>query len=158
MKQSPSQERIQENMQEGRFSKHGFLGEDQRAFEEIIREDGEVLASLGIPAKALADRLGQLTQEGLKGLGEWMSFEGFDIRVDEYMGKIPCPYRDHRAAKRMTTIKNSQGGEMTYTDLGVHLIGHHGFFQGKGSEYRLEPAELIKFLGLRPEATPQEIE
>lgn len=153
MKQTPSEERIQQNMQEGRFSRDGFLGEDNRSFEQIITEDAQVLLALGVTTEQLAARLSLLTQEGLKGMGEWVLSQGFDIKVDEYMGKIPCPYRDHRAAKRQTTLKNSQGDTLCYTDLGVHLIEKHGFFQGKGSEYRLEPALLARFLGLAaPEA------
>jgi hypothetical protein len=33
-----------------------------------------------------------------------------------------------------------------FTDLQIHLIEKHGFYQGKGSSYRLEPAELAEIL------------
>jgi hypothetical protein len=36
--------------------------------------------------------------------------------------------------------------EITYTLLNSHLIGEHGFYEGKGSPFRLEPRELIDIL------------
>ena len=62
------------------------------------------------------------------------------------MGRISCPFRDHRAAKRNTLARDRAGRQMAWTDLSVHLIGAHGFFQGSGSPYRLEPGALAEFL------------
>jgi hypothetical protein len=33
-----------------------------------------------------------------------------------------------------------------WSDLSIHLIGAHGFFEGRGSFFRLEPAELVAIL------------
>jgi hypothetical protein len=32
---------------------------------------------------------------------------------------------------------------MHWSDLNIHLIAKHGFFEGKGSAFRIEPKELI---------------
>ncbi len=42
---------------------------------------------------------------------------------------------------------------MRWTDLSIHLIETHAFFQGKGSAFRLEPAELAAFLKLPAKET-----
>jgi hypothetical protein len=38
--------------------------------------------------------------------------------------------------------------EIDYTPISIHLIREHGFYQGKGSLYRLDPEEVAKFLEL----------
>jgi hypothetical protein len=30
-----------------------------------------------------------------------------------------------------------------WSDLNIHLIAEHGFFEGKGSSFRIEPARLV---------------
>jgi hypothetical protein len=41
-------------------------------------------------------------------------------------------------------VKDPDGNDLlTYTPLDAHLIAAHGFFEGKGSPYRIEPADLI---------------
>lgn len=37
---------------------------------------------------------------------------------------------------------------MHFTPLDAHLIAEHGFFEGKGSPYRIEPKELISLYRL----------
>ncbi|MBU1535256.1 hypothetical protein KKF84_08035, partial [Myxococcota bacterium] len=36
--------------------------------------------------------------------------------------------------------------QITYTDLSIHLIAHHGFYQGRGAHFRLDPAHLVDVL------------
>jgi hypothetical protein len=37
------------------------------------------------------------------------------------------------------------GKRLRFTVLGWHLIQAHGFFQGKGSPFRIEPVDLNEF-------------
>ncbi|NLC31931.1 MAG: hypothetical protein GX781_01365 [Clostridiales bacterium] len=150
MKENPRDEMLQRDMREGRLSKDGFLGDDDRDIQEIISDDEAVLATVGITAAKIADTMRALTQEGLKGMGEECPVGDYMIKVEEYMGFMGCPFKDgFRQAKRNTTIRNQNGKTMIWTDVNIHLIGAHGFFQGKGAEYRLEPMELIEFLELK---------
>jgi hypothetical protein len=32
----------------------------------------------------------------------------------------------------------------------IHLIDSHGFYEGKGSPFRLEPAALVEILDIQP--------
>ena len=84
----------------------------------------------------------ELRDAGMAGLGEFLDVAPhFEVRVDSVRGKLPCPFGDPGIfPKTNTTVRNKRlGREITYTDLHIHLIGSHGFYEGKGSPFRLEP-------------------
>ncbi len=150
MKPNPKDQAIMENLEGGRLSKEGFLGEDPRPLQEIIREDLAELEARGLTAQQLAARMRELTKQGLEGMGNPMDSQGYRLTVEDYMGRIACPFRDgRRMAKRTTIAQHLETGALSqWTDMSIHLIEAHGFFQGIGSPYRLEPMELADFLGL----------
>ncbi|HPJ02981.1 MAG TPA: hypothetical protein PKU80_09100 [Candidatus Limiplasma sp.] len=151
MKQSPELAQIQANMMPGALSAHGFIGEDSRNLIDIIQSDLEALQQLGITQEALADKMQEITDIGAKGLGRPESMdEHFEIAVEDYKGEIPCPFKDKaKANKRQTHVRRlDTGATIRWTDLNIHMIREHGFFEGYGSPYRLAPAELVKFLGM----------
>ncbi len=149
MKQNPKDSPVQESLRAGILARDGFLGEDARPFPQIIQDDADTLAALDITPAEVAQAMRRLTGLGIDSNGAAKA-DGFKIVVDEYMGRIGCPFRDHRAAKRNTTVTDLKTGRsMAWSDLSIHLIAEHGFFQGKGSAYRLEPPELADFLKLK---------
>jgi hypothetical protein len=86
---------------------------------------------------------------GMRGLGEFISIEPhFEVRVDSVRGKLPCPFGDPGIfPKTNITVRNLEKNEdITYTDLHIHLIGSHGFYEGKGSVFRLDPKSLVDAL------------
>jgi len=40
------------------------------------------------------------------------------------------------------------GEEIRWTELQIHLIEAHGFYEGKGSVWRVSPSKLGRVLGL----------
>ncbi|MHC1786807.1 MAG: hypothetical protein AB9880_07085 [Christensenellales bacterium] len=154
MKQNPKNEQTRANLQAGKLAKEGFLGGDTRAVEEIIASDAASLQGRGLNPQDLAAAMLSLTRLGLAGMGSWVDTKDYTVKVEEFMGFMPCPFRDgRRAAKRNTEARSKATGKtLTWTDMGLHLIQAHGFFQGEGSAYRLDPLELADFLGLGKEA------
>lgn len=150
MKQNPKNEALRENLKAGKLAREGFLGEDTRQLEQIVADDAAMLAGVDLSAQDVGDAMRALTRLGLEGQGAEVESRDFRILVEEYMGFMPCPFRDgRRAAKRNTRATLKASGEtMAWTDMGIHLIQAHGFFQGKGSPYRLEPLALAAFLQL----------
>ena len=73
---------------------------------------------------------------------------GLEAQVDETRGANPCPWRHRgRYFKRITTVRRKGSDEtIRWSDLNTHMIGAHGFFEGKGSMFRVEPAELVRML------------
>ena len=151
MKQSPELELIQANMTPGALSAHGFLGNDSRKLSDILHADATALEKTGITKEVLADTMQKLTDYGAEGFGRPTNFnEHFEIEVEGYKGNLPCPFKDNAAVeKRQTLVKNLDTGViMRWTDLSIHMIRVHGFFEGHGSIYRLDPVELVRFLGM----------
>jgi hypothetical protein len=77
--------------------------------------------------------------------------EKLEVTVEEHKGMNVCPW-PHRGGyrKRITTVRRLDSGKtLRWTDLGIHMIWRHGFFEGRGSHYRLEPGELIAAIFLR---------
>ena len=151
MKQSPELMLIQANMMPGSLSAHGFIGEDSRNLTDILRADAKSLKQTGITQEALADKMQELTDFGMRGLGRPMPMDScFEIEVEDYMGKLPCPFMDNaKVNKRQTRVRRCDTGViMRWTDLNIHMIREHGFFEGHGSNYRLDPDKLVRFLGM----------
>lgn len=148
MKKNPEQERIMKDMEAGRLSADGFLGNDHRNLNAIVEADQRVLEELGVSAEELGNTMRRLTRAGIAGLGDPVEAEGYEITIDEWRGWKGCPFKDNRrAAKRITFLRRlSDNAEFEWTDLCIHLIRDHGFFQGKGAARRIEPAELVEFL------------
>ncbi len=148
MKENPAMHKIIENMKPGVISLNGFMGEDSRSIEEIIDHDAMTLEKIGLTRDEIADSLEALREKALEGFGDFISISGdYMVKADSVRGKLPCPF-DHPGLFRKTviTVANKKTEEeMFYTDLGIHLIREHGFFQGKGSFFRLDP-EVLLFL------------
>ena len=143
MKENPNESKVRQDMKER------FLGNDTRTIAQIIENDEAELRAAGLGAEELARAMRRLTEKGMESLGDEVQADGFMVRVEEYMGQIGCPFKHAvREAKRNTTAVDPRGRVMTWTDMSIHLIERHGFFQGEGSDYRLEPLELAEFLGL----------
>jgi len=149
MKQTPRMQSIQEAMKPGVITLHGFLGKDTRNLSDILVEDDAVVRRLGYTHGDIATRMVELRQLGTAGLGEFITLEPhFEVRVESVRGKLPCPFGDPGIfPKTNITVRNSRlEREITYTDLNIHLIQAHGFYEGKGSPFRLEPADLVEIL------------
>ena len=149
MKENPAMHKVLENMKPGVLSLHGFLGDDRRGLEQIIDHDAAELEKLGTSCEKIADGLERIRVRALEGLGDFISLgEGYSARADSIRGKLPCPFEHKGLYRKTVVIINIPGSDrkLQYTDLGIHLIREHGFFQGKGSPFRLEPAELDDLL------------
>jgi hypothetical protein len=149
MKQTVQMKAIQEKMKPGVITRDGFLGSDRRNLIDILIEDDESVKRMGLSHQQIAGRMLEFRDAGMRGLGEFISIEPhFEVRVDSVRGKLPCPFGDPGIfPKTNVTVRNlEKQEEITYTDLHIHLIGSHGFYEGKGSLFRLEPKSLVDIL------------
>jgi hypothetical protein len=91
----------------------------------------------------------QITDAAKPGLGAWITIDRRrQAMVDEARGFLVCPWpHPGRFCKRLTIVRNTETGtQIQWSDLNIHLIAAHGFFEGVGSAFRLEPNELIKLI------------
>ncbi|MBN1835793.1 MAG: hypothetical protein JW820_08075 [Spirochaetales bacterium] len=153
MKQTVQMDRIQEKMAPGVITLDGFLGTDPRKLIDILVEDDEEVKRLNLTHQGIAQRMIELREAGMQGLGEFIEVAAhFEVRVDSVRGKLPCPFGDPGVfPKTNITVRNLElEREVVFTDLHIHMIYSHGFYEGKGSKFRLEPAVLAAVLEVEP--------
>lgn len=154
MSETSRMKEAQDNMRPGKVSLPGFLGQE-RDLQRLLDEDDGVVRRLGLTHAAIADRMRELRDAGTAGLGEFAAVSPhFEVRVDSVRGRLPCPFGDRGLQpKTNITVRNlSTGREITYTDMHIHLVAVHGFYEGRGNVYRIEPADLAAILEVKPAA------
>jgi hypothetical protein len=149
MKQSPDMQKLEEILRSSELAAGSFMGNDPRHVSEIIEADATELFALGITTERLVARMKEITVVAEKGLGNWVQVDTErEAKVDEARGLIPCPWpHEERFCKRVTTVRRAGTNQtVRWSDLSLHMIAAHGFFQGKGSYFRTEPAEFVGIL------------
>jgi len=140
---------MEQRLRDSTATRAGFLGPDERSLAAILQADDKAIRRRGLTHAHIAQRLLALRQAGWEGLGEPVSVPPhFEVCVDAARGTLPCPFGDQGSlAKVNTTVHNLESGkEITFTDLNIHLIATHGFYEGHGAQFRLDPEELMDTL------------
>ncbi|MHC4289299.1 MAG: hypothetical protein ACYSOF_05835 [Planctomycetota bacterium] len=150
MKQSPREKKLEEVLRSTKLVAGGFMGTDARHPIEIIEDDLSELERFGVTAEQIADRMTELTELAKPRLGNWIDSATKHLRVksEDCKGSLVCPW-PHPGTfdKRITTVEHLEtGGQVSWTDLNIHMIAEHSFFEGKGAFFRIEPAEIISIL------------
>ena len=147
MKHNPAEQMTRDRLEPGHSSIQGFLGTDERTLADIIAADTGEVEAAGLTVEILGAFLEHLH---VTADGGWESrvpmYDGkISVRSDETLGQIPCPFACGASChKAIIAIKDPDGNDLMHvTPLDAHLIEKHGFFEGKGSPYRIEPNALI---------------
>lgn len=150
MKQGPNFRRIEENMREGLLATHQFLGEDQRTLADIIHQDQLVLEQLGLTNQDIAERMHYFIDQLQWSTGSQLVDHKYRVEREEHKGSILCPFADNfQASKSITSVFNLElGKKVIWSDLNIHLIAAHGFYEGYGAPFRVDPAECADVLGI----------
>ncbi len=153
MKQTADLDKFERNMRPGVITRDGMLGRDRRHLGEILLADDAAVRRLGLAHARLAARLRELREAGAAGLGIPVPVEErYLVLVDNVRGRLPCPFEDCAVQKTSIEIECLESGrKLVTTDLNIHMIEAHGFYQGEGSAYRVAPGDLADFLQLAPE-------
>lgn len=153
MKQSPQDKNLERMLRSGKLAAGGFMGDDVRGVDEVIAEDGALLEKLGYNAAQVAQRMQHLRDLARPAMGNWIDAgELLQVKSEDYKGFIVCPWpHAGRFEKRVTTARRTDTSRaVSWSDLNIHLIKEHGFFEGKGSFFRIEPQELIGVIFSEP--------
>lgn len=150
MKQSPREKKLEEMLRSGKLVAGGFMGTDPRHPIEIIEHDIVELEDLGVTTGQLANRMRELTDFARPRLGTWIEDPSGKMRIksEDFKGILICPWpHPGHYEKRITTVEHlEKGKQATWTDLNIHMIEEHGFFEGKGAFFRIEPREIVDIL------------
>ncbi len=160
MKKLPDEDRLMKRMAPGVLCREGFLGHDHRTLHEVIENDAHQLDHLGVTREQIADEMERILDAAESTFGAPVPVttaggRGLVASYRESMGKIPSPWGGKVFRKGEVELADPETGEVIqrYTPLSVHLVREHGFFQGRGSRYRIEPGDFVELIGIEPEDT-----
>lgn len=148
--------RVEELMRPGVLSEAGFLGDKER-LDEVLKEDASTLVSLGVTAADVADRIHQIVGEAIRRSrdgrdGDRYTIGKFRVRLEQWHGFQQCPWLcedEPRWSSIDFVIENRRSGAtLAGPGLIVHLSAKHGFFEGIGSPYRVDPRQAAAVLEL----------
>ncbi|HAF85598.1 MAG TPA: hypothetical protein DCG32_04375 [Sphaerochaeta sp.] len=154
MKQTPEYDKIQQQMKPGVIALDGFLGDDKRNLIDIIASDNTKVHKLNRTHADIATRMEHFKERGFAGLGEFITLDDhFEVKVESVRGLLPSPFggKGMYGKVNTTVINKKLDRQIVYTDLHIHFIADHAFYEGKGSPFRLDPQDLIEILEV-PEA------
>lgn len=139
------------NLAPGAVSGGGFMGTDTRALEEIIESDRLELALLGLTPRQVGEKLFALSTTALSALGGEVEAGGLLVSAQEARGGLVCPFGEGGLLPKAWVTAKKVGSKevLGWSLLGAHLVLEHSFFGGRGSAFRLEPAQTAKFLALQ---------
>ena len=149
MKESPQTRKLEQILRSSKLVAGGFMGDDSRSFTEVIDTDRFQISKLGYTTEQIAERMQAITDIAKEGLGNWIKIDDkLKAVADETKGSLPCPWpHPARCLKRVTTVERYDTGEtIRWSDLNIHLIAKHNFFEGRGAMFRIEPHKLIKII------------
>jgi len=151
MKKNARSMDILAKMAPGALSRAGFLGFDERPLVKIVEADGAAVAGLGTTHEAIAAKLVEVFDEAEEAMGNVVRVgDHLTAFHREALGRIPCPFGQCGSFhKGQVEVADPRTGEkLVFTPLSIHLITAHGFYQGRGSPYRIEPDAACRVLGI----------
>jgi hypothetical protein len=150
MKSSPADARVLARMAPGVLCRDGFLGSDTRPLREILDTDNAAVDRLGTTHAAVADRLATILEQARGAFGNPVHVgEGLTAVWHDAMGRIASPWPGSGVFPKGEVELQFLGGRtLRFTPLSVHLVRTRGFYQGRGSRYRLDPHQIVPALGV----------
>jgi hypothetical protein len=145
---------LEKDMRPGGISTSGFLGPDEKLLDVLAADNKFVVDDCGLTHQILARHLHELAAIGL-----WQSarredkkpfvYYGrrFQIQMKFSRGKQPSPFKDGTSSGTNAKLRNLDNGKEIYFGLLVpYMMERFGFYEGKGTAYRLEPSEILEVL------------
>ena len=153
---------LEEDMRPGATSEvgsdKGFLGANEKLLDVLVEDNQYVVGELGLTHQEIAKHL-----HAMGTIGFWQAsqkktesefiYHGrrFKVKLMVSRGFQPSPFRDGIKSGSDVTVENLDSGrKLQYALLVPYMVERYGFYEGKGTPYRVEPRkvlELFDFLG-----------
>jgi hypothetical protein len=135
-------------------SVQGFLGNDESLLEVLAADNQTIVEELGLTHQELARHL-----HAIAALGSWLRHCGkegeefvylgskFKVSLRSFKGYQYSPFHDGTKTDTDMEIENvATGKKLSCSLLVPYMIERYGFYEGKGTRYRVDPREIIEVL------------
>jgi hypothetical protein len=143
---------LEKVMRPGASSMAGFLGKDEKLLDVLAADNETVLGELKLTHQELAKHLHAMGavadwQATHKQEGAVFLYHGrkFKVTAHRSFGFQPSPFDDGTKSGTDVTVTNlSNGKSLKYGLLVPFMVERYGFYEGKGTSYRLDPKKAIE--------------
>jgi hypothetical protein len=138
---------LEKDMRPGAYSTKGFLGADERLLDILAEDNRYVVGELGLNHQQIAGHLRALGEIAKKTGGEFR-YHGrrFKASLQLARGYQPSPFKDGTQTNVFVSVQNlDKNLKLEYSLLLPDLIERYGFYEGKGTPYRIEPRKIVEF-------------
>jgi hypothetical protein len=143
---------LEKLMRPGAASSAGFLGKDEKLLEVMAADNKSVVDELGSTHQELARHL-----HAMGAVWVWQlknnQFEAeflyhgrkFKVKGVATLGFQDSPFGDGTKSGSDVTVYNlSSGKELGYALLVPYMVERYGFYEGKGTSYRVDPRKVVE--------------
>ncbi len=133
-------------------STKGFLGADESLLEVLAADNRYVVEELKLSHQELAKHLHAMGTIGLwqgkhdKKEAEFVYLgRRFKVKMDVGRSIQPSPFLDDTQSGTNAVVHNLDNDKkLGYALLVAHMIERYGFYEGKGTPYRVEPRQVVE--------------
>jgi hypothetical protein len=147
---------LEKDMRPGAMSGKGFLGKDERLLDVLAEDNRSIVDKLGLTHQELARHLhlvGAVAVKHANAKPLEIAYHGKKLRIRAAVsrGYQGSPFKDGTKTNCYITVENLDSGKkLGYSLLLPFMIERYGFYEGKGTPYRVEPKAILAvfdFLG-----------
>lgn len=145
---------LEADMRPGAGSGAGFLGAGEKLLDVLSDDNRYVVEKLELTHQELARHL-----HAMATIGWWkwkhkedataFVYRGRRLRVTlaSTRGSQPSPFNDGTEGGANATVENLDNGrKITFALLVPYMIERYGFYEGHGTEYRVDPEQVVDVL------------
>ncbi len=148
-------------MRPGALSTAGFLGKEERLLDVLTADNRHVVEELKLTHQDLARPLlilGAVAARDAVKEPKEVVYHGkkFRVKATIFKATVRSPFEDGTKTSCETTVENlGNGKKVTYSLLVPQMIERYGFYEGKGTRFRVEPRTIVEvFDFLKPAKLP----
>jgi len=149
---------LEKDMRPGALSRGGFIGKDEKLLAVLAMDNRYVVDERKLTHQELARHLRILGGIGfklkaVKQKSKPFLYHGrrFQISLMVARGLQPSPFEDGTKSGANVTLFNLDNGKgLQYALLVPEMIERYGFYEGKGTPYRVDPRKILEVLDFLP--------
>jgi hypothetical protein len=148
-------------MRPGALSTAGFLGAEERLLDVLAADNRYVVEESGLTHQQLARHLlvlGAVAGKEAAKEAKEITYHGrkFRVKATIFKNTVKSPFEDGTSTNCEVTAENlGNGKKLTYSLLVPQMAERYGFWEGKGTRFRVDPKAVVEVLDfLKPAKRP----